>query len=621
MFREVKVVSEDRPQTVLVFRWLIVLISILLMTFGPKGLRFTSPGYALAVFFFLSNVALTVLPRRLLQLTKFVTAVFAMDVVLLSLVIHFAGGAGKDLYLLYFFIIFVALLRSKSMTFAVTCAFLASMLYGAIAYRTSGQTELLTADFLIKIPFFSLIAVFGSIMSRQQAKLEHEKTETTRMCRELNRKLEKASKSKEKLYDEVLTLYEYNSSILDSLDCGVIVMDLEGKVTLFNRAAAEITGLKPDEMLFSQAEENSTLATFASLMKRSLTQPARREEMEIKTPWGKKKTIGISTYLLQHRKEQAGVIAIFADMEDIRKSQETSAFTDEEKPAAKPVDINAVLEDVVESLRADAERNGTSLELIRGKSVPLVSGNGGLLKKVFTNIIQNSLEAVQASDSVQVFSARDGEDVLVQVMDDGPGMVEEIARQVFDMFFTTKEKGRGLGLPVAMKIVRGHGGTIEFKSEAGKGTAFTVRLPGVASKSAETSISERGATVLVADDDPSVQSFYKRLLEDMGCAVLWAEDGQKAVKKAVSENIDLMILEMRIPVLDGIRIIEHLAKVKPDLPIVVCTDWVTMDSGYVLSNENVVECFSKPVNVFDLRRAIEKAVSTGSRSKVLSKKE
>jgi len=617
MFREMKTIPEDRPRTILVFRWLIVLISILLMTFGPRGLRFTSPGYAVAIFFFLSNLGLTLAPKKLLEVTKFVAAVFAVDVVLLSFVIYLAGGAGRDLYLLYFFVIFVALLRSKSMTFAVTCAFLASMLYGAIAYRTSGSRELMTADFLIKIPFFSLIAVFGSIVSRQQAKLEREKTESRRMCQELNRRLEKASKSKEKLYEEVLTLYEYNESILNSLDCGVIVTDLDGKVTLFNRAAAEITGLKRDEMLFSQAEENRTLASFASIMKRSLTQPARREEIDIRTPWGKKKNIGISTYLLQHRKERVGIIAIFADMADIRKNQEISVFSEEEKdaPPVKPVDVNVILEEAVESLRVKAERNGTNLQFIRGKSIPLVSGNENLLKKVFTNIIENSLEALEANGNVQVFSARDGEDVLVQVIDDGPGIPEKAQDQFFDLFFTTKENGRGLGLPVALKIARDHGGTIEFESQRDRGTAFSVWLPGIGEKPGHVQEPQKAATILVADDDPAVRGFYETLLEDIGCTVLWADDGEKAVRKAVAEEIDLLILEIRILVLDGLKIIEHLGRVKPELPVIVCTDWATMDSEYLLGNENVSAYFLKPVSVFELRRAVEKALSPAAGAK------
>jgi signal transduction histidine kinase len=63
------------------------------------------------------------------------------------------------------------------------------------------------------------------------------------------------------------------------------------------------------------------------------------------------------------------------------------------------------------------------------------------------------------------------------VIDDGPGIAEDVRGQVFDAFFTTRSKGTGLGLAIAQKIIRGHGGTIEVDSEAGKGATFTVSLP------------------------------------------------------------------------------------------------------------------------------------------------
>ncbi|MFQ5906183.1 MAG: hypothetical protein ACE5JA_06385 [bacterium] len=93
MARFPRVAPDDRRQTILVFRWLIVLTSLLLMIYGPKGLRLASPGYLLAIFFLASNFGLAVTPRRLFEQTWFVVSVFCLDIVLVSMVIYLAGGA------------------------------------------------------------------------------------------------------------------------------------------------------------------------------------------------------------------------------------------------------------------------------------------------------------------------------------------------------------------------------------------------------------------------------------------------------------------------------------------------------------------------------------------------
>ncbi len=105
-------------------------------------------------------------------------------------------------------------------------------------------------------------------------------------------------------------------------------------------------------------------------------------------------------------------------------------------------------------------------------------GPGDELNQVWTNLLDNAADAVAGGGNVRVRAFRDGEAVVVEVADDGPGIPPEMEGRVFEPFFTTKEvgSGAGLGLDVARRVVVGHGGDISVETGP-EGTRFAVRLP------------------------------------------------------------------------------------------------------------------------------------------------
>lgn len=489
---------EEKHQTILVFRWLVVLVSVLLMVYGLKGLRLTSPGYLLAVFLFASNLALGLAPRRLFEQRRFIASIFGMDVALVSLVIYLAGEGARDLYLLYFFVVFIAL-PARSMAVSVMLALFASVLYTAVAYKTSGAAELLQASFLIKLPFFFVIAVFGSLVTRQAAELKRQEEENRRLSQELKIRLDKARKSKEKLYDDLLMLYNYNEGILNSLACGIMVVDLSGIITAFNRAAAAITGLRSEDVLSTPIHMNRTLGNFGVFMKNALSKPATRRLVSIVTPSGEKKIIGVSTSLLKHKKGQTiGVIAIFADLTEVGEAYEATALSGSTKPGMNCSDTNALAEKIAGCMGTETEESG---------------------------------------------EGTDGEH---------------------------------------------HNGTSQPSGDGHQ------------------------PNVLVADDDASVRDFYRGVLEELGCRVLLAKDGEEAIRKTVGGDVDLLILEIKMPLIDGIHVMEHISKTNPGLPIIVSTSYTDMENHCTIEDSNMVAYLVKPVNIFELQRSVEEALR-GSR--------
>ena len=123
----------------------------------------------------------------------------------------------------------------------------------------------------------------------------------------------------------------------------------------------------------------------------------------------------------------------------------------------------------------------TSIEIKRAydRSLPKLTLRGSELNQVWTNLLANAIEALGESGTIKIDTVRDGACARVDVIDDGPGIPDEIRDRVFDPFFTTKEvgEGTGLGLDTARRIVTERlGGSIELESEPGR-TVFHVWLP------------------------------------------------------------------------------------------------------------------------------------------------
>jgi PAS domain S-box-containing protein len=143
----------------------------------------------------------------------------------------------------------------------------------------------------------------------------------------------------------------------------------------------------------------------------------------------------------------------------------------------EPANVNELIEDVLHMATSQLHSD-ISVER-RYEDVPPVLCAPQELKQVFVNLIVNAGHAVGARGTIQIRSQRDGDDVVIHVIDDGEGIPGDIIDRVFDPFFTTKRvgEGTGLGLGIAYQITKSHGGEINVESVLGEGSHFRVRLP------------------------------------------------------------------------------------------------------------------------------------------------
>jgi len=141
------------------------------------------------------------------------------------------------------------------------------------------------------------------------------------------------------------------------------------------------------------------------------------------------------------------------------------------------VDVNRVVDELLDFCAPQAEKARVRIARALAPSLPPVEADANLLRQAMHNLLVNAQQAMPDGGEISVRTAAAGGAVRVAVADTGPGIPRENLDRIFNLYFSTKPGGTGLGLPMAKKIVDEHRGTISVESEPGRGTTFTVSLP------------------------------------------------------------------------------------------------------------------------------------------------
>ncbi|MDD2465341.1 MAG: ATP-binding protein [Desulfobulbus sp.] len=143
------------------------------------------------------------------------------------------------------------------------------------------------------------------------------------------------------------------------------------------------------------------------------------------------------------------------------------------------VQINAVVEETLSFLEKEARHNNIVVDLKLDPQLPTTMTEGHRLQQILLNLIDNALDAVGHDGKVTITTSHIGQEIAIQVADNGPGIPPEVMKRIWDPFFTTKEqgKGTGLGLAISQNIIRSLGGSMDVESKDGEGTVFTVKVP------------------------------------------------------------------------------------------------------------------------------------------------
>ena len=261
------------------------------------------------------------------------------------------------------------------------------------------------------------------------------------------------------------------------------------------------------------------------------------------------------------------------------------SFSGRSPANAELLDVDSELRDLV-ALMQPVVAKGVQLELDADARGAHVLAERTQLQQVLMNLILNASEATETRPGTvfiltrRVRSGGGRDEIAIQVRDRGVGIPRALQDRVFDPFFSMKERGHGLGLASTRRITDELGGAIELASEVGRGTEVCITLPAEAAPPAEPADAPprarvRGGTALVVDDEAAVRSVVGRMLGRLDYRVVEASSGAEAIAwiEAHPSDADLVLLDLRMPGMDGWSCLHELRRVRHDLPVVVCSGY------------------------------------------------
>lgn len=298
------------------------------------------------------------------------------------------------------------------------------------------------------------------------------------------------------------------------------------------------------------------------------------------------------------------------------------ALARQQPPARSVVAFNAVIDDVLVLLGHILEVDGISVQLHLAEDVPPLWADANQLYHVVANLITNAHQALRQISPPRHLTLTtavntDRTQVTLEVADTGSGIPEEVQRRVFEPFFTTKlqEMGSGLGLALCRNIVEGHQGTISLVSQPGRGTTVCVTLPvaapdvqalEAAPKPVELAHAQLG-TILLIDDEPAIQEVLGVLLQDSGHEVTMAASGREGLAALEERSYDVILCDMRMPILDGSGFYHELERRHPHLVsrIIFLTGDILSPEAQAFFAQVDRPYLAKPFKAAEVRRVIQ----------------
>ncbi len=295
-----------------------------------------------------------------------------------------------------------------------------------------------------------------------------------------------------------------------------------------------------------------------------------------------------------------------------------------------PVSLDEIIREVIGLVRPTLPAT-IGIEYDLPDRCPRIMADATQLHQVIMNLVTNAFHAMEGNGGRLRFhleavslDIRESEDlsiapgryVRLRIEDTGHGMDRATMDKIFDPYFTTKPRGKGtgLGLAVVLGILRGYGGEIRVESEVGGGTAFILYFPVVelaaARKPAECDRQEplpRGTEhILLVDDEKSIADVTTGMLERLGYKVTVRISGYDALEafRNLSDRIDLLIADLSMPQMTGLQLYREIKKIRSDIKVIICTGFSEQLDSRSARSIGIEGFLNKPVVLSDLARCV-----------------
>jgi signal transduction histidine kinase/ActR/RegA family two-component response regulator len=281
--------------------------------------------------------------------------------------------------------------------------------------------------------------------------------------------------------------------------------------------------------------------------------------------------------------------------------QQILTFSRQSCQERKPIRVQYIIKETLKLLRASIPKT-IEIEHQLDENCGAIMGDPTQIHQVVMNLCTNAYQAMQENggklslelkeinldydDMLEKIGVQPGKHLCLTVKDEGHGMDPSVMARIFEPYYTTKEqgKGTGLGLSVIHGIVKNHGGEIIVESHRDEGSTFHVYLPvlddvDITIEHPECAVETQGQErILLVDDEVQIAFMEQKILERLGYSVT-AKTSSKEALQIFSEqpdNFDLVITDMTMPQMTGDKLAQELMRIKPDIPVILCTGFNEM---------------------------------------------
>lgn len=311
--------------------------------------------------------------------------------------------------------------------------------------------------------------------------------------------------------------------------------------------------------------------------------------------------------------------------------QQILAFSRRSKPEKIPVDIGIIVKEALKLLRALLPANIEIRQNIKSNQGSVMADQTQI-HQVMMNLCTNALHTMEKNgglleitlapvelntDEVAAYyDLKPGRYLKLTVTDSGHGMDSATLARIFEPYFTTREvgEGTGMGLSTVLGIVQDHDGGIKVYSEPGVGTSFHIILPyiEVEAKKMETIKPLPTGTehVLFVDDEKVLVDIVEKMLKKLGYKVKVRTSPYEALEafRANPDKFDMVITDMAMPGMSGENLAKEILKIRPDMPVIICTGFSNMITPEKASSMGIKDFLMKPLTMHDLSESIRKVL-------------
>ncbi|SDT85005.1 PAS domain-containing hybrid sensor histidine kinase/response regulator [Desulfobacula phenolica] len=284
-----------------------------------------------------------------------------------------------------------------------------------------------------------------------------------------------------------------------------------------------------------------------------------------------------------------------------------------------PLQIQPIVKEIIKLSRSSLPST-IEINQIMPAGCGAIMGDPIKIHQILMNLVTNSFHSMENTGGVLTIEVNEveitsenspdpkfkqGVYISLTISDTGMGMDALTMEKIFEPYFTTKDKnkGTGLGLAVVHGIVKSHKGEILVKSEPGKGTEVTIYFPRIISEiNSGPKIKPEpdqvgNERILLIDDEQAITSLLRLILERLGYSVASRNSSTDALEafRAAPENYDIVITDLTMPNITGDRLAIELKKIRPDIPIILCTGFSEKISTRSVSSMGIDKILVKPV--------------------------